>query len=213
MLQSLAEPNLIAYNGKEASFLAGGEIPVPIVQGGGNGARSPCIYKEFGIRLSFTPTIAGDVIRLQVKPEVSTLDFANGVIARRFPHPGAARPDGPKPTSSCATASRSRSPGLLNNISQTRRESIPLLEQPADHREPVQEQGRATRQRTELMVLITPRLVRPLDPDEVPPLPTDPTRFFHDGQPAHRGRQLAGRRWNGRRPERRSRRRLGHSKP
>ena len=61
--ESLAEPNLIAYNGQEASFLAGGEFPVPVVSGAP--ATSPSTFKEFGVRLKFTPTIAGDVIRLQ----------------------------------------------------------------------------------------------------------------------------------------------------
>ena len=107
-LQSLAEPNLIAYNGREASFLAGGEIPIPVVQGNANAVS--ILYKEFGIRLNFTPTIAGDVIRLHVRPEVSTLDFANGVTHRRVPYSGATSRDGPKPRSSCATANRSRLP-------------------------------------------------------------------------------------------------------
>ena len=64
--QSLAEPNLIAYNGQEASFLAGGEFPVPVVQG--TTGTVSVEYKEFGIRLNFKPTIAGDVIRLKVGP-------------------------------------------------------------------------------------------------------------------------------------------------
>ena len=78
--QSLAEPNLIAYNGQEASFLAGGEFPVPVVQGAAG--TVVVVFKEFGIRLNFTPTIAGDVIRLKVRPEVSSLDFANGITLR-----------------------------------------------------------------------------------------------------------------------------------
>src|SRR5262245_415284 len=80
--QSLAEPNLIAYNGQEASFLAGGEYPVPVVQGATGTVT--VIYKEFGVRLNFRPTIAGDVIRLKVRPEVSSLDFANGVTLQGF---------------------------------------------------------------------------------------------------------------------------------
>ena len=56
--QSLAEPNLIAYNGQEASFLAGGEFPVPVVQGATGTVTVQ--FKEFGVRLTFTPTIAGD---------------------------------------------------------------------------------------------------------------------------------------------------------
>ena len=85
--QSLAEPNLIAYNGQEASFLAGGEFPVPIVQGA-TGAVT-IVFKEFGIRLNFKPTIAGDVIRLKVRPEVSALDFANGITLEGFRDSGA----------------------------------------------------------------------------------------------------------------------------
>ena len=67
--ESLAEPNLIAYNGQEASFLAGGEFPVPVVQGVTNAVTIE--WKEFGVRLAFTPTIAGDVIRLKVRPAAS----------------------------------------------------------------------------------------------------------------------------------------------
>jgi pilus assembly protein CpaC len=81
LFQSLAEPNLIATNGKEASFLAGGEYPYPVVQPGGSGAASVTImFKEFGVRLNFTPTVlGGDLINLKVRPEVSALDFANAI--------------------------------------------------------------------------------------------------------------------------------------
>ena len=80
--ETLAEPNLIAYNGQEASFLAGGEFPIPIVQGVSGGVTVQ--FKEFGVRLTFTPRIAGDTIRLKVKPEVSTLDFNNGITLSGF---------------------------------------------------------------------------------------------------------------------------------
>lgn len=175
-LQSLAEPNLIAYNGKEASFLAGGEIPVPIVQGNSNAVS--ILYKEFGIRLNFTPTIAGDVIRLHVKPEVSTLDFANGITIGGFRIPALQ-------TRRAETEIELRDgqsfaiAGLMNNISQSDKNAIPLLSSL-----PILGnlfKSKAARQsRTELMVLITPRLVKPLDPDEVPDLPTDPTEFLKD---------------------------------
>src|SRR6185437_6963842 len=88
LFQSLAEPNLIALNGKEASFLAGGEFPVPVVQGGGNSNAVTIMFKEFGIRLTFTPTVLGnDLVNLKVKPEVSALDFANGVKVSGFQVP------------------------------------------------------------------------------------------------------------------------------
>ena len=86
LFQSLAEPNLIALNGKEASFLAGGEYPYPVVQPGSGGGSSVTIqFKEFGIRLHFTPTVlGGDLINLKVRPEVSSLDFSNAVTLDGF---------------------------------------------------------------------------------------------------------------------------------
>jgi pilus assembly protein CpaC len=85
LFQSLAEPNLIATNGKEASFLAGGEYPYPIVQPGGAGNSVTIMFKEFGIRLHFTPTVlGGDLVNLKVRPEVSALDFSNAITLEGF---------------------------------------------------------------------------------------------------------------------------------
>ena len=85
LFQSLAEPNLIANNGKEASFLAGGEYPYPIVQPSSGGNAVTVQFKEFGIRLNFTPTVlGGDLINLKVRPEVSALDFTNAVTLSGF---------------------------------------------------------------------------------------------------------------------------------
>src|SRR6266699_1850286 len=81
LLQILAEPNLVAVNGKEASFLAGGEFPFPVVQPGAGGISTVTVqFREFGVRLRFTPVIQPNgSIHLHVVPEVSTLDFANAV--------------------------------------------------------------------------------------------------------------------------------------
>ena len=81
LLQILAEPNLIAVNGKEASFLAGGEFPFPVAQPSGQGITTVTIqFREFGVRLKFTPVIQPNgAIHLRVVPEVSTLDFTNAV--------------------------------------------------------------------------------------------------------------------------------------
>ena len=81
LLQILAEPNLVAVNGKEASFLAGGEFPFPVVQPGAGGISTVTVqFREFGVRLKFTPVIQPNGnIHLHVVPEVSTLDFANAV--------------------------------------------------------------------------------------------------------------------------------------
>jgi pilus assembly protein CpaC len=85
LFQSLAEPNLIATNGKEASFLAGGEYPYPVVQSGASTNAVTIMFKEFGVRLNFTPTVlGGDLIHLKVRPEVSSLDFANAVTLDGF---------------------------------------------------------------------------------------------------------------------------------
>jgi pilus assembly protein CpaC len=85
ILQILAEPNLIAVNGKEASFLAGGEFPFPVVQGTGGTNSVTIQFKEFGVRLKFTPVIMPNGnIHLQVNPEVSSLDFANGLSISGF---------------------------------------------------------------------------------------------------------------------------------
>jgi pilus assembly protein CpaC len=183
--QSLAEPNLIAYNGREASFLAGGEFPVPVVSGLGQVSIQ---FKEFGVRLNFTPTIAGDLIRLKVRPEVSELDFNNGVTLEGFRIPAlqtrrAETEVELRDGQSFAVA------GLIDNTAQTDRSAVPIMSQipiignlfksKADRKE-----------RTELLVLITPRLVRALNPDEVPPLPTLPGRFLPPGDDV--GERLEG---------------------
>lgn len=85
LLQILAEPNLVATNGKEASFLAGGEFPIPIVQSGVNAGAVTVQFREFGIRLSFLPQLTTNrTVKLHVKPEVSTIDSANGVTVSGF---------------------------------------------------------------------------------------------------------------------------------
>jgi pilus assembly protein CpaC len=185
--QSLAEPNLIAYNGQEASFLAGGEFPIPFVSGGLTNTIS-IVFKEFGVRLKFRPTIAGDLIRLHVAPEVSSLDFNNGILLEGFRIPAitARRAETEvelRDGQSFAIA------GLINNESQNDVAALPILSQlpiigslfksSADRKE-----------RTELLVIVTPRLVRPLNPDEVPPVPTLPSRFLPAGDDI--GEQLQG---------------------
>jgi pilus assembly protein CpaC len=88
LLQILAEPNLIAVNGKEASFLAGGQFPFPIVQPGAGFTAVTISFKEFGVRLQFTPVITPNGnIHLKVAPEVSTLDFANALSISGFTVP------------------------------------------------------------------------------------------------------------------------------
>jgi pilus assembly protein CpaC len=88
LLQILAEPNLIAVNGKEASFLAGGEFPFPVVQPGGGNNAITIQFREFGVKLKFTPVIMPNGnIHLQVVPEVSQLDFTNALTISGFTIP------------------------------------------------------------------------------------------------------------------------------
>ncbi len=86
----LAEPNLIAVSGETASFLAGGEFPVPVAVDNATSGRTTVTiqFKEFGVRLAFTPTVVGDAINLVVEPEVSELDRQNGIILDDFVIPG-----------------------------------------------------------------------------------------------------------------------------
>lgn len=91
LLQILAEPNLTATNGKEASFLVGGEFPVPIVQGGVNAGAITILFKEFGIRLTFQPNITEHkTIRMYVKSEVSAIDQSNSIVVSGFTIPALA---------------------------------------------------------------------------------------------------------------------------
>jgi pilus assembly protein CpaC len=176
--QSLAEPNLIAYNGQEASFLAGGEFPIPMVQG--NTGQVTIVFKEFGVRLTFRPTISGDLIRLKVRPEVSTLDFANGLTLAGFRVP-ALKSRRAETDVELRDGQSFVIAGLLDNQSIELRQGIPLLSSLPIVGHLFKSKSDSS-QRTELLVMITPHLVRPLDPSEVPPLPIDPRRFLKRGE-------------------------------
>jgi pilus assembly protein CpaC len=159
LFQSLAEPNLIASNGKEASFLAGGEYPYPVVQGGGSSNAVTIVFKEFGIRLTFTPTVlSGDLINLKVKPEVSSLDFGNGVSISGFRVPALStrRTETEVELQDGQTFAIA---GLMNNtVSSTMSKipgigDIPILGYLFKSRA-------YTKAQTELVVMITPQIVR-----------------------------------------------------
>jgi pilus assembly protein CpaC len=81
----LAAPNLSAINGAEATFLAGGEFPIPLVTGSGGNQTVTIVFKEYGVRLKFIPTVlSSELINIQVAAEVSNLDFENGIILSGF---------------------------------------------------------------------------------------------------------------------------------
>lgn len=174
LARTLAEPNLIAISGQEASFLAGGEFPVPVPQaaGAGGGSTITIEYKEFGVRLRFVPIVLGDGrIRLKCAPEVSDLDFVNAVSV---PGTGGTVP-GLKTRKVDTTIELHEGQsfaiaGLLNHKIEATKSRTPLL---GDL--PVLgtlfRSVRYERNETELVVLVTPRLVEPLNPGQVPPLP------------------------------------------
>jgi pilus assembly protein CpaC len=159
LFQSLAEPNLIAINGKEASFLAGGEYPYPVVQPGSGGNSVTIMFKEFGVRLSFTPTVLGnDLVNLKVKPEVSSLDFSNAIILQGFRVPALStrRTETEVELQDGQTFAIA---GLLNNTLNNTMQKIPGI---GDI--PVLGylfKSRAyQKNQTELVVMITPQIVR-----------------------------------------------------
>jgi pilus assembly protein CpaC len=171
VLQILAEPNLLALNGREASFLAGGEFPFPIVQGIGGLNSVTIVFKEFGVRLKFTPNILSDgTIRLKVAPEVSALDFSNGLTISGFSIPALS-------TRRAETEVELRDgqsfaiAGLIDNRLTENASKIPGLGD-------IPIIGKLFRSRstnksnTELLVMVTPKLVKPLAPGQVPTMPS-----------------------------------------
>ncbi len=169
VLQILAEPNLLAENGKPASFLAGGEIPYPVFQGTSGGVGSVTIqFKEYGVRLNFIPTIAPNgTIHLQVAPEVSSLDYTNGVVIQGYSVP-ALTVRRMKTEVDLQDGQSFAISGLLDRqVTQTLEKipfigDIPVLGK-LFHSKSV------TKQNTELLVIVTPVLVRPM-PAEAPPV-------------------------------------------
>ena len=181
LLQILAEPNLITLEGKDASFLAGGSFPFPTITttptGGGTAPVVTVQFKPFGVKLDFTPTVTPQgAIDLKVAPEVSSLDFANAVTLQGFVIPALSQRRAEtevilKDGESFAIA------GLIDNrVIETMDKvpgfgDIPIL-------------GRLFRSRStqkstdELLVVITPHFVRPLNPDEKAKLPDMPATFL-----------------------------------
>lgn len=173
LLQILAEPNLVTTNGKEASFLVGGEFPVPVVQGGSNVGAVTIQFREYGIRLTFNPLLTeNNTLKMHVKPEVSTIDLANAVSISGFTVPALAtrRVESDielQPGQSFViggliddrtTETFNKIPGLAN---------IPLLGTIFKSRS-------ESKQKTELIVMVTPEVIEPAaagDPKLMPHLP------------------------------------------
>ncbi len=161
LLQMLSEPNLLAINGQEASFLSGGQFPVPMVEGNTTLGTVTIMFKEYGIRLTFTPNVTPrGTIRLKVTPEVSSLDFANGVQISGFTVPALS-------TRKVDTEVELESgqsfliAGLLDNNATESFSKIPGLGDIPVLGKLFQSRA-ITKKNTELLVIVTPELVRPI---------------------------------------------------
>jgi pilus assembly protein CpaC len=191
LFESLAEPNLVAESGKEASFLAGGEFPIPVAQGGAGNLAISVQFKEFGVRLNFTPTVTGNRIHLKVKPEVSSLDFANSVSLNGFRIPALST----RRTETEIELGNGQTfaiAGLLNNnMTQTLQKipgigDIPILGL-------LFKSKAAQKNRTELVVMITPEILsnsssgvtRDLPRLQEPMLPPMDPKKSQEQAPAH----------------------------
>ncbi len=163
VLEVLAEPNVLAQNGKQASFLAGGEFPFPVVQGAGVGGASSITvqFKEFGVRLNFIPTITPrGTIHLQVSPEVSSLDYANGVTLSGVTIPGVSE----RRVNTEVELSEHQSfaiGGLLDNRETETFSKVPWIGDIPILGKLFQSKT-LTKNNTELIVIVTPELVRPI---------------------------------------------------
>lgn len=161
MIEMLAEPNVLASNGKEASFLAGGEYPYPIAQGGLGFTTITIQFREFGVRLNFTPYLTSrGTIRLKVAPEVSALDFANGLTYQGFNIPALSSR---KVSTEIELADRQSFAiaGLLDNRTTELLSKVPGLGDIPWLGRLFKSQSMA-KNKSELMILVTPEIVRPI---------------------------------------------------
>jgi pilus assembly protein CpaC len=163
LLEVLSEPNILARNGQSASFLAGGEFPFPVVQGStGGGASAVTIqFREFGVRLNFLPVITprGSIL-LRIAPEVSALDFTNGLVVNGFSVPALTV----RNLSTAVELNPGESfaiGGLLDNRVTDTFEKIPFIGDIPVIGKFFQSRSRS-KTNTELMVIVTPEIVQPV---------------------------------------------------
>jgi pilus assembly protein CpaC len=182
LLEILAEPNVMATDGKAASFVAGGEFPFPTVQGGAVSGAVTISFREFGIKINFLPTVTPrGTIQLHVTPEVSSLDFANGLTFQGYTIPAldTRRVDTNVELESGQSFAIA---GLLDNqITKTLSKipgigDIPVLGK-------LFQSVNTSKSNTELLIIVTPELVRPLAAGQtIRDIPM-PEKFLKDASP------------------------------
>jgi pilus assembly protein CpaC len=179
LLQTLAEPNLLTETGKEASFLAGGEFPFPVVQGGASGSVPTVTiqFREYGVKLTFTPTLTeGNRIHLHVRPEVSSLDYTNAITLSGFfiPALSTRRVDAEM---ELADGQSFGIAGLVDNSVSEIINKMPVLGD-------LPVLGQLFRSKSfqkskdELVVIVTPHIVHPLGVGQEPKLPDYPVPYM-----------------------------------
>ena len=179
VVEVLAEPNVMAIDGKEASFLAGGEYPYPVVQGGGAGTAATVTieFKEYGVRLNFIPTVTPrGTIRLQVAPEVSALDFTNAIEISGFEVP-AITTRKVKTEVELKDGDTLVLGGLLDNRETETFEKIPLIGDIPILGKFFQSKS-TNKTNTELIVMVTPEVVAPIPAGGAKPELNYPTKFL-----------------------------------
>ena len=168
ILQTLAEPNLVTTNGKEASFLVGGEFPVPVLQGGANSGAVTVQFREFGIRLLFTPVITPNhTIRMHLRQEVSTLDYADGVTLSGFTIPALST----RKAETDVELGEGQSfvvAGLVSNTETDSFNKIPVLGSLPIFGSLFRSKDEK-KSRTDLVVLVTPEITEPLSASDPKP--------------------------------------------
>jgi pilus assembly protein CpaC len=187
LLQILAEPNVLTQSGKPASFLSGGEFPYPVIQSTGTAGGVPAItiqFHQFGVRLDFTPTILPeDEIHLKVAPEVSALDYSNSLTLSGFTIPAIST----RRVESEMDLRDGQSfviAGLMDNRVTKQLEKIPGLGDIPLLGKIFQSES-LNKSKTELLVLVTPQIVHPLPPGQVPNAPQFPMRFMPPATSQH----------------------------
>ncbi|HEX8127670.1 MAG TPA: type II and III secretion system protein family protein [Pyrinomonadaceae bacterium] len=166
-IRSLAEPNVIAMSGQQASFLAGGEFPIPVIQSDGTRVNVTVVFKEYGVRLNFKPTIIDeDHIQLELEPEVSTIDFQNGVKFQGYLIP-ALKTRRAKTGIELRDGQSFALAGLLDNS-----ESSTLSKVPGLGNIPILgalfKSKSFDKKETELVFFCTATIIKPLNRDELP---------------------------------------------
>jgi pilus assembly protein CpaC len=177
IVQILAEPTLVTMDGKEGSFLVGGEIPVPVLQGGANTNAITILYREYGIRLRYTPEVTPNkTIRLTLVQEVSSLDYANSATISNFLIPGLQT----RRAETNVELAEGETFAVAGLLDQRDREifaripgisSLPIIGNLFKNKQ-------SLKQNTELIMLVTPEITVPLSPGDPQPELVFPNEFM-----------------------------------